>query len=82
LGHSWLFQTAWTRSTPLEELAGIPVHQAYLGSCTEERADDISIAAKILTGHRIHKTTKFMVVPASRQNKNNEAGKNSQYNNK
>jgi 3-isopropylmalate/(R)-2-methylmalate dehydratase large subunit len=51
---------------PLAELAETPVHQAYLGSCTGGRAEDIAVAARILKGRRVHKDTRFVVVPASR----------------
>jgi 3-isopropylmalate/(R)-2-methylmalate dehydratase large subunit len=40
----------------LSDLTGTPVHQAYLGSCTGGRAEDIAVAAKILNGKRVHKT--------------------------
>ena len=52
---------------PLKDLAGIFVHQAYLGSCTGGRAEDLAVAAKILKGCKVHKNTRFIVVPASRQ---------------
>jgi 3-isopropylmalate/(R)-2-methylmalate dehydratase large subunit len=51
--------------SPLSDLIGTPVHQAYLGSCTGGRAEDIAIAARILKGRQIHKDTRFVVVPAS-----------------
>ena len=49
----------------LSDLAGTPVHQAYLGSCTGGRAEDIAVAARILKGRRVNKNTRFVVVPAS-----------------
>jgi 3-isopropylmalate/(R)-2-methylmalate dehydratase large subunit len=52
---------------PLNDLAGILVDQAYLGSCTGGRAEDLAVAAKILRGCKVHKNTRFIVVPASRQ---------------
>lgn len=52
---------------PLSELVGTPVHQAYLGSCTGGRAEDIAIAATILKGQRVNKNTRLVVVPASQQ---------------
>jgi 3-isopropylmalate/(R)-2-methylmalate dehydratase large subunit len=52
---------------PLSDLVGTPVHQAYLGSCTGGRAEDIAVAAKILKGRRIDKDTRFVVVPASQR---------------
>jgi len=50
----------------LEEFIGIPIHQAFLGTCTGGRVEDLAFAAKILKGKKIHKRTRFIVVPASR----------------
>jgi 3-isopropylmalate/(R)-2-methylmalate dehydratase large subunit len=52
---------------PLSDLVGIPVHQAYLGSCTGGRAEDIAVAASILKDKQVNKNTRFVVVPASQQ---------------
>lgn len=52
---------------PLAALAGISVHQAYLGSCTGGRSDDIAIAARILRNRQIHPGTRLIIVPASKQ---------------
>lgn len=52
---------------PLSDLAGTPVHQAYLGSCTGGRAEDIAVAAAILKHKQVRGNTRFIVVPASRQ---------------
>lgn len=46
---------------------GVPIDQAYLGSCTGGRLEDIAAAAGILAGRRIHKNTRMLVVPASKQ---------------
>jgi homoaconitate hydratase family protein len=51
---------------PLEKFIGTPIDQAFLGTCTGGRADDLAVAAKILKGKRIHRGTRFIVVPASR----------------
>ena len=52
--------------TPLKAHLGLPVNQAYLGSCTGGRAEDIAVAAKILRGKKVSPNTRFVVVPASR----------------
>lgn len=52
---------------PIGELVGIPVNQAFLGTCTGGRVQDLAIAAKILQGKHIHPRTRFVVVPASKQ---------------
>lgn len=45
---------------------GTPVHQAYLGTCTGGRVEDLAVAARILAGRHIHPRTRFVVVPASK----------------
>lgn len=51
--------------SPLAQLAGTPVQQAFLGTCTGGRLPDIAVAARILKGKRIHPDTRMLVVPAS-----------------
>ena len=43
----------------------IPVDQAYIGSCTGGREEDIAIAAKILRGKHIPEYKRLIIVPAS-----------------
>ena len=50
---------------PLSAVAGRPVHQAYLGSCTNGRLDDLRIAADILDGRRVKSGLRLVVYPAS-----------------
>lgn len=45
----------------------VAIDQAYLGSCTGGRLEDLAIAAEILRGRQIHKNTRMLVVPASKQ---------------
>jgi 3-isopropylmalate/(R)-2-methylmalate dehydratase large subunit len=52
---------------PLSELAGLPVHQAVLGSCTNGRLEDFEIAASILAGRTVHPRTRLIVIPASQE---------------
>jgi 3-isopropylmalate/(R)-2-methylmalate dehydratase large subunit len=51
----------------LQAAAGTPVDQAYLGSCTGGRFDDLAVAAAILKGKKIHPRTRLIVVPASKE---------------
>ncbi len=51
---------------PLEEVAGVPIQQAFLGSCTNARSDDLGEAARILRGRKVHRDVRLMVAPASR----------------
>ncbi len=52
---------------PLEEYIGRPVQQAFLGTCTGGRLEDLAVAANILKGRRVHRDTRFLVVPASQK---------------
>jgi homoaconitate hydratase family protein len=45
---------------------GRPVHQAFLGTCTGGREEDLAVAARILKGRHVHPRTRFVVVPASK----------------
>ena len=45
--------------------AGTRIHQAYLGSCTNGRLEDLRIAADILRGRRIADGVRLVVYPAS-----------------
>jgi 3-isopropylmalate/(R)-2-methylmalate dehydratase large subunit len=46
--------------------AGKPVDQAFLGTCTGGRVEDLAVAAAILQGKHIHPGTRMLVVPASK----------------
>jgi 3-isopropylmalate/(R)-2-methylmalate dehydratase large subunit len=52
---------------PVSEVAGIPVNQAVLGSCTNGRLEDLEIAACILAGRKVHPRTRLIVIPASQE---------------
>jgi 3-isopropylmalate/(R)-2-methylmalate dehydratase large subunit len=41
------------------------IDQAYLGSCTNGRIEDLRVAAAILRGKRVHPDVRMIVVPAS-----------------
>lgn len=50
---------------PLREVAGTKVHQAFLGTCTNGRLEDLAIAADIVKGRRVAEGTRLLVIPAS-----------------
>ena len=51
----------------ISEIGEIPVQQAFIGSCTNGRAEDLEEAAAILKGRRIHPRTRLLVIPASQE---------------
>ena len=51
----------------LADYAGTKIDEAYLGSCTGGRLQDIAVAAKILAGKHIPSDTRMIVVPASKE---------------
>jgi len=50
----------------VRELKNIKIDQAFLGTCTNGRMEDLEIAARILKGKKIAPGVKFIVAPASR----------------
>lgn len=50
---------------PVSKLAGISIHQALLGSCTNGRLEDLRAAANILRGRKVNRDTRLLVSPAS-----------------
>jgi homoaconitate hydratase family protein len=52
-------------SKPVQESAGVKVDQAFIGSCTNGRLEDLAIAARILKGKKIHPDVRLIVTPAS-----------------
>lgn len=54
---------------PISEIAAqhIPLNQAYIGSCTNGRLEDLAQAAAILKGRHIPPYARLLVVPASRE---------------
>lgn len=52
---------------PVTEVAGTPVQQGVIGTCTNGRIEDLRIAASILKGRRIRPGVRLIVAPSSRQ---------------
>ncbi|MEA3350097.1 MAG: aconitase family protein, partial [Chloroflexota bacterium] len=52
---------------PLSEVAGTHVDQAFLGTCTNGRLDDLAAAAAVLDDRKIAPGTRMIVIPASSQ---------------
>jgi len=50
---------------PLNAVEGLPIHQVYIGTCTNARYADLEIAAGILEGQQVNPYTRVIVTPAS-----------------
>ncbi len=52
---------------PVDQMKGIEVQQAFIGTCTNGRLEDLATAAEILRGQKRHPGTRLLIAPASRQ---------------
>lgn len=52
---------------PVSQVIGEPIHQAFIGTCTGGRINDIKTAAEIIKGKKIHPSIRLLVIPASSQ---------------
>jgi len=50
---------------PVEAVAGTPVQQIVIGSCTNGRLDDIEVAAHTLAGKKVARGVRMLIFPAS-----------------
>ncbi len=50
---------------PVREVAGTPINQAFLGSCTNGRLSDLAMAAQVLEGRKVAPGVRLIVIPAS-----------------
>lgn len=51
---------------PVSEVGYVPLHQVYIGTCTNGRLEDFREAAAILRGHKVAKGVRLVAAPASR----------------
>jgi len=49
----------------VSEAEGIRIDQAFLGSCTNGRLEDLRVAAEVLKGRRIAEHVRMIVIPAT-----------------
>ncbi len=51
----------------VREVAGLPIDQVVIGSCTNGRISDMRIAASILKGRKVAEGVRCIVIPATQQ---------------
>jgi len=54
-------------SVPVAEVAGVPIHQAFIGSCANGTLDDLAEAARVVKGRKIAPGVRFLVTPAPQE---------------
>lgn len=52
---------------PVAQVKGVKIQQAFIGTCTNGRLEDIAVAGEILKGKKRHPSTRLLIAPASRQ---------------
>jgi len=52
---------------PVSQVGDVRVDQAFLGSCTNGRLEDLAVAAQILKGRKVNPRTRLLITPASQQ---------------
>ena len=52
---------------PVTRVKGTKIQQAFVGTCTNGRLEDLAVAADILKGKKRHPATRLLIAPASRQ---------------
>ncbi|MBI4776121.1 MAG: 3-isopropylmalate dehydratase large subunit [Deltaproteobacteria bacterium] len=51
---------------PVSEVRDVRIDQAFVGSCTNGRIEDLRSAAQVLTGRKVHEGVRLIVIPGSR----------------
>jgi homoaconitase/3-isopropylmalate dehydratase large subunit len=52
---------------PVSQVAGTHVDQAFIGTCTNARLEDLAAAAAVLAGRRIARGTRLIIIPVTAQ---------------
>jgi 3-isopropylmalate/(R)-2-methylmalate dehydratase large subunit len=50
---------------PVSEVGDVPIEQAFIGSCTNGRIEDLRLAAQIMKGKQVKDGVRALVIPAS-----------------
>ncbi len=52
---------------PVSKVGNVPIEQAFIGSCTNGRIEDLRLAAQILKGRKVKGGVRALVIPASQE---------------
>jgi 3-isopropylmalate/(R)-2-methylmalate dehydratase large subunit len=52
--------------TAVDELKGVAIHEAFLGTCTNARLSDFKVAASVLKSKKVASGIKLIIAPSSR----------------
>jgi 3-isopropylmalate/(R)-2-methylmalate dehydratase large subunit len=52
---------------PISEVGNVPIDQAFIGSCTNGRIEDLRLAAEVMKGKRVKDGVRALVIPASQE---------------
>jgi 3-isopropylmalate/(R)-2-methylmalate dehydratase large subunit len=52
---------------PVSEVEGTPIQQAFIGSCTNGRIEDLRLAARFLKGKKVKEGVRLIITPASQE---------------
>ena len=52
---------------PVSQISGIEIDQAVIGSCTNGRLEDLRLAAKVLSGRKVHPRVRCIILPGTQQ---------------
>ncbi|HAW50029.1 TPA: 3-isopropylmalate dehydratase large subunit [bacterium] len=56
-----------SNTKPAKELSHIKIDQAFIGSCTNGRLEDLKVSASILNGNKVHPDVRLIVIPATQK---------------
>ena len=56
-----------SNAKPLSKVGEIEIDQAVIGSCTNGRIEDLTIAAEVLRGRKVNKRVRCIVIPGSQE---------------